>query len=110
MYSLEPGGPPENITSFALNSTSISISVYPPKHNVVYGIINRYKIDLRNTENEVMHHIHEKIDKSMQTSIIITGLRKYKEIFFSIQAGTKVGFGPTSVKYRVKTLEDGRWL
>ena len=104
-----PAGPPTSISYEVLNSTAIKFTVSPPIRSLVNGIITRYTVYYRTSEDDVATQtfLSNQTGNNLATTFVVTNLRKFFDHGIKITAHTRIGEGPKSPGMIVKTGEDG---
>ena len=107
-----PGAPPEEVRAFAESSTSIRVVWSPPPASQQNGNILYYKIFYVKSSKADSEAIELRIQSDKQkgnsNEYVIDELQKFTEYRLWINAGTKVGDGPSSYPVLTKTDEDGK--
>ena len=102
--SLAPTSAPVNISGYAVDSTSISISWTPPPFEDQNGILRNYVINITELETGITFS-----RVSLTTSISLHNLHPFYRYSVTVTAVT-VGPGPATIVFTVQTREDGRFL
>ena len=97
---LVPSGPPLNVTTRAVNSTTIQVTWAPPAPEDQNGIITLYNINVTvsETKSNFVFNTSRKI-------LEVTGLHPHYTYLLVVSAVT-VGQGPYSEPQTITTLED----
>ena len=101
--SIAPTSAPANISGYAVDSTSISISWTPPPFEDQNGIIRNYVINITELETGITFS-----RVSLTTSISLYNLHPFYRYSVTVTAVT-VGPGPATTVFIVQTREDGRF-
>lgn len=105
---LVPSVAPEHIRCAPLTSQSLQISWQPPPQQHTNGLLQGYKVnfeyvsDSMGTENDEMD-----TRKTTESTIVLTGLRKFTNYSVQVLAYTRIGDGVFSAPIHCKTEEDG---
>ena len=101
LYFTGPSSPPQNVTSFAVNSTSIFVFWDPPPFDDQNGVITGYRVNISN-----LNQINISIDVP---DIFFTAvdLEEFEVYDIQVAAMTAIGLGPFSGIIRSQTFEDG---
>ena len=104
--SIEPSGPPEQVTLGDVTSTSIKVTWAPVKFEDRNGIIKGYKVIYRALPNG------PNVTKVVNTenALTIGGLNEFTNYSIRVLAFTAVGDGPLSVAQVKQTLEDSKFV
>ena len=106
--SLAPDASPTNISSLAVKSTSITLTMSPPGKRWVNGIILGYQVTYWTSEDEAVSKNFTRTRSENETRGEISGLRKFFNHNITVKAFTRIGLGPLSDVIVVKTGEDGK--
>ncbi len=101
-----PSGPPQNINSASITSTSILLTWELPLQEDQNGEITSYSVSFTSLDSS---------DTSVVTvydseELELTELRPFTTYTIVIAAETTIGIGPYSKVFHVQTLEDGEFL
>lgn len=108
---LVPSVAPEHIRCAPLTSQSLQISWQPPPQQHTNGLLQGYKVNFESvgdgmgTENDEMD-----TRKTTESTIVLTGLRKYTNYSVQVLAYTRIGDGIFSMPIYCKTEEDGMFI
>ena len=102
--SIAPTSAPANISGYAVDSTSISISWSPPPFEDQNGILRHYVINITELETGITFS-----RVSLTTSISLHNLHPFYRYSVTVTAVT-VGPGPATIVFIVQTREDGGFL
>ena len=110
LYSLVPASSPANISSDAIDATSVLVNWTEVPEIDQNGIITEYEVMYEPLMTFDALHIHVEYFQvdSTNLSFILMGLEEYVEYNISVRAYTSVGPGPYSVGIVRRTLEDGK--
>ena len=100
-----PSAAPQNVATVVINSTSISVSWYPPPFLDQNGEIIGYQLMITNqnrTNSQPMI-----FNVTNVTSYVATMLQEFEVYIIEIAAETAIGLGPFSEPVNNQTLEDG---
>ena len=100
---LVPSAPPNNVTGFVINSTSISLSWEPPADEELNGLLREYQVDITEVETGTTFQLST---LATETTIIISSLHPYYNYLCSVSAVT-IGLGPFSQILTFLTLQAG---
>ena len=112
VITIEPNGPPLDLTAQAISSTSITISWFPPSDVEQNGIIISYSISVsriglnRLLESSAPREIYP---ASRQNTLIISELQIFTEYSITITALNFVGSGNVSLPVNIITLPTGMY-
>ena len=103
-----PGGPPRNLTAFAINSTSVNVSwdevPLPDRH----GLITGYRLLFTDVRDGKDYNTSQVNVTGGQRTVVVTELGKFRNYTIEIEAFTsKGGSGFSDVLASVRTKEDG---
>ena len=93
------------MTIVVINSTSISVSWYPPPFPDQNGDIIGYQLMITNQDRTNSQPMLFNVTNV--TSYVATMLQEFEVYSIEIAAETAVGLGPFSEPVRDQTLEDG---
>eukprot|EP00795_Rhopilema_esculentum_P013677 gene13677-4581_t len=108
-----PEGYPMNISGFASTSTALSLSWNSKQSNESNGIIIAYSVfyqvvkcpaDMPSWCSET--RVMSTKTKNNTNHFVLTGLKKFVEYYVWIRVLNKMGTGPPSPKFRIKTATD----
>lgn len=103
-YSAVPSGPPVNVLSTSLSSTSIYLSWDLPLVEERNGVIIGYDINVTNLDSGSI----VQYNTGLVSDFAIENLNPFTVYVSNIAARTTVGVGPFSSLVIVQTLEDGK--
>lgn len=101
---LVPGAPPTNISAEATSPTTIAVSWQPPPAERSNGQIVYYKVFF--VENGLSDS-EASVTTLNITEIVLDELKRWTDYKIWVLAGTRIGDGPRSYPFLVRTLEDG---
>ena len=101
LVSAAPSAPPQNLSGFAVDHTSISLSWSPPPVHLQNGNITHYEINITERETGLVFQY-----TTTNTSIVISSLHP-DYIYDCIVAAFTVALGPYSVSMSVRVLMAG---
>lgn len=97
-----PSGPPLQLTVSNVQSTSFTLSWFPPEEEDRNGIIESYVIVCHVINNGSSHTV-----STSMTTLALSMLHPYYQYNCTVTAATTVGTGPHTEALIVTTLEDG---
>ena len=101
LVSAAPSASPQNLSGFAVDHTSISLSWSPPPVHLQNGNITHYEINITERETGLVFQY-----TTTNTSIVISSLHP-DYIYDCIVAAFTVALGPYSVSMSVRVLMAG---
>ena len=104
LYYSAPSGPPLNVTTRAVNSTTIQVTWAPPAPENQNGIITLYNINVTVSETK-----GDFVLNTSRTSLNVTGLHPHYTYIFAVTAVT-IRPGPYSEPQAITTPEDCKFL
>ena len=104
LYYSAPSGPPLNVTTRAVNSTTIQVAWAPPAPENQNGIITLYNINVTVSETK-----GDFVLNTSTTSLYVTGLHPHHTYAFAVTAVT-IRPGPYSEPQAITTPEDCKFL
>ncbi|KAI6654369.1 Phosphatidylinositol phosphatase [Oopsacas minuta] len=106
-----PSQPPQNITTYSNNATSITVVYYPPPSFYQNGIITRYLVTIQGTPfDSELKEISVPVNLPVYPLLeegrhIFTQLHAYNTYSIRVTAVNSVGAGPTSSAINSTTLQ-----
>ena len=104
LYYLAPSGPPLNVTTRAVNSTTIQVTWAPPAPEHQNGIITLYNINVTVSETKSNFILN-----TSTTTLNVTGLHPHYTYTLAVTAVT-IRPGPYSEPQTITTPEDCKFF
>ena len=102
-----PSGPALSVILSSPTSTSINVNWDLPDPMLRNGVIIKHQLNYSKVSQPSNWNF---VELNASTSYLLEGLEIFTKYYIFVSAGTKVGFGPSSLPVIYRTLNDSKHL